>query len=95
MSFRITQDCNNCAACEPECPNNAISEGDDTFVINAALCTECVGFHGVAQCAAVCPVDCCEPDPAHAESDAELIERAKKIHPDKTFDADYPSRHKA
>jgi ferredoxin len=27
MSYKITSECINCGACEPECPNNAIYEG--------------------------------------------------------------------
>jgi len=28
MAIKITEDCINCGACEPECPNNAIYEGN-------------------------------------------------------------------
>ena len=56
MATMITGDCINCGACEPECPNNAISQGDPVFVIDPILCTECVGFHDYEACAAVCPV---------------------------------------
>jgi ferredoxin len=69
--------------CEPECPNEAISEGEETFVIDPQLCTECVGFHEAEQCAAVCPVDCCVPDPNNVEDESVLFERAGRIHPDK------------
>ena len=27
MAIKITDECINCGACEPECPNNAIYEG--------------------------------------------------------------------
>ena len=77
----ITDECINCGVCEPECPNEAISEGETTFVIDPALCSECVGFHEEEQCAAVCPVDCCVPDPQRDESEETLFERAKRIHP--------------
>ncbi len=77
----ITDECINCGVCEPECPNEAISQGDDTFVIDPALCTECVGFHDTEQCAAVCPVDCCLPDPDNEETEEVLFERAKRLHP--------------
>ena len=30
MAIKITEDCINCGACEPECPNNAIYE-PETF----------------------------------------------------------------
>ena len=94
MSFKITADCKNCGACEPECPNTAITAGADVFEIHAEKCTECVGFHGQPQCAAVCPVDSCVVDPANAETDAVLFARAKVLHPNKDFGATYPSRFK-
>ena len=28
MAYKITDDCISCGACEPECPNSAISEGE-------------------------------------------------------------------
>ena len=83
MATMITEECINCGVCEPECPNEAISEGEETFVIDPQLCTECVGFHEAEQCAAVCPVDCCVPDPNNVEAEAALFDRAKAIHPDK------------
>ncbi len=57
MSLTINDNCVLCTVCEPECPNNAISLGKDTYVINPDLCTECVGFYDKPQCVAVCPVD--------------------------------------
>jgi ferredoxin len=93
MATMITEECINCGACEPECPNEAISEGDDIYIIDPAKCTECVGHHDEEQCAAVCPVDCCVPDPNNEEEEAPLLARAKGLHPDKTFsDTDFPSR---
>ena len=68
MATIITDECINCGACEPECPNGAISEGDETFVIDPALCTECVGFHGDEACQTVCPVECCIPDEDRRET---------------------------
>ena len=82
MSTMITVECINCGACEPECPNEAISQGEDIFVIDPQLCTECVGFHEQEACAAVCPVDCCIPDPNIVESEVVLYDRANRIHPD-------------
>ena len=87
MATHITDECINCGACEPECPNGAISQGEDIFVIDAALCTECVGFHDEEACAAVCPVDCCIPDPNNEENETALLERAQKLHPEKAFPA--------
>ena len=81
----IPDDCINCGACEPECPNNAISEGDDTYVIEPDLCTECVGFHGDEACQSVCPVECCIPDSDNREEEVDLLKKALKIHPDQTF----------
>jgi ferredoxin len=65
MAYMITDECISCGACEAECPNEAISEGDEYYVIDAVKCTECVGFFDESQCAAVCPVDACVPDPDH------------------------------
>jgi len=65
MAFKITEECIACGACEPECPVQAISEGEDIYVIDPNKCVECVGYHDTQQCASVCPVDACIPDPAH------------------------------
>ncbi len=94
MATMITEECINCGACEPECPNEAISEGEDIYVIDPMKCTECVGHFAEEQCAAVCPVDCCVPDPNNVESEEALIARARALHPDKEFPADFPSRFK-
>ena len=92
MATMITNDCINCGACEPECPNNAISQGETIFVIDPMLCTECVGFHDYEACAAVCPVDCCVTDPNNIETEEALIERARALHPDTRFDDNFESR---
>lgn len=91
MALLITGECINCGACEPECPNTAIYEGGinwkynsteqealvmDYFYIVPDKCTECVGFYDQPQCMAVCPVDCIIIDPAHVETNDELL--AKK-----------------
>ena len=114
MAIMITEECINCGACEPECPNNAIYEGgvewriadgtgvtapytletgeavapteekaplsDDFYYIVPDKCTECVGFHEEPQCAAVCPVDCCVPDPERVESQDKLLARKDRLH---------------
>jgi ferredoxin len=85
MATHITDECINCGACEPECPNEAISEGDDVYVINPDLCTECVGFHDHEACQAVCPVECCLPDPDRTETEEALYERVQSIHADKQW----------
>ena len=58
MSLTITDECINCDVCEPECPNNAIFQGDEIYEIDPNLCTECVGHFETSQCVEVCPVDC-------------------------------------
>lgn len=114
MAIIITDQCINCGACEPECPNNAIYEGgvtwtyaqgtalkglvqrpngstthaddqqtpvaDDIYFIVPDKCTECEGFHEEPQCAAVCPVDCCVPDPDRRETSETLLERKQYLH---------------
>jgi Pyruvate/2-oxoacid:ferredoxin oxidoreductase delta subunit len=92
MATMITSECINCGACEPECPNNAISQGNDIYVIDPLLCTECVGFHDYEACAAVCPVDCCVTDPNNVETEEELIARARSLHQDVDFGESFESR---
>ncbi len=79
MALIITEECINCAACEPECPNEAISAGDEVYIIEPDKCTECVGHFDESQCAAVCPVDCCVPDPNHKETKEELMTQLKRL----------------
>jgi hypothetical protein len=88
----ITSDCISCGACEPECPNNAISQDENIYVIDPLLCTECVGFHDYEACAAVCPVDCCVTDPNNVEPEESLITRARAIHPETEFSPTFESR---
>ena len=83
MALIILDECINCGACEPECPNKAISPGDNKYVIDPDKCTECVGHFPESQCVQVCPVDCIKPDPAHQETKEQLIEKFKKLYPDK------------
>jgi ferredoxin len=67
MALLINDECINCQACEEQCPNHAISQGETVYVIDAGKCTECVGHEAKPQCIDVCPVDCIVPDPAHLE----------------------------
>jgi len=92
MATMITNECINCGACEPECPNNAISQGETVYVIDPQLCTECVGFHDYEACAAVCPVDCCVTDPNNIETEEALIARARSIHAETDFGDNFQSR---
>lgn len=72
MSLMITDECINCDVCEPECPNSAISQGEEIYVINPNLCTECVGHYDTPQCVEVCPVDCI---PLGIEESKEVLEK--------------------
>lgn len=92
MATMITSECINCGACEPECPNEAISQQDELYVIDPILCTECVGFHDYEACAAVCPVDCCVTDPNNVEGEDVLITRARELHQDVDFGESFESR---
>ena len=98
MSLKISDECINCGACQPECPNEAIFVGgeefdlggksnpalsQDFYYIVPAKCTECVPFHDEPMCASVCPTDACVKDKEEAK-DA-LLARAKALHPDKKF----------
>ncbi|MBX2912537.1 MAG: 4Fe-4S dicluster domain-containing protein [Cyclobacteriaceae bacterium] len=114
MAIKITDECINCGACEPECPNTAIYEGgiewtwgggtalvdevtlgdgskvdakaeqapvsDEFYYIVSGKCTECTGFHEEPQCAAVCPVDCCVPDPDVVETKEALMAKKAWLH---------------
>lgn len=79
MALLITDECINCDVCEPACPNEAISEGDDIYVIDPDLCTECVGHFDEPQCVVICPVDCIPKDPDHIESESDLLAKYKRI----------------
>src|SRR6202158_3465531 len=107
MATVITRECINCGACDPESPNTAIYQGgvewdlngvkhpaiaQDIFYIVPEKCTECVGFHDHEACAAVCPVDCCIPDPNIPETQDVLLQRARTLHPELTIPDDAPSR---
>jgi ferredoxin len=72
MALRITDECINCDVCEPECPNGAIAQGPEVYVIDPHRCTECVGHFDEPQCRKVCPVDCIPLDPQHVETRDEL-----------------------
>ena len=79
MALKITDECINCDVCEPECPNGAISQGDETYVINPEKCTECVGHYDEPQCQQVCPVDCIVADPNRAETQDQLMAKFTKL----------------
>lgn len=75
MALMITDDCINCDVCEPECPNEAISQGKEIYVIDPSRCTECVGHYNEPQCQLVCPVDCIPVNPEHVETRDQLMDK--------------------
>jgi len=81
MAYKITDDCISCGACEAECKNEAISEGENSYIIDPDKCTECVGNNSEPQCAEVCPVGAPVPDPEHEESKEQLLEKWHSLHP--------------
>jgi ferredoxin len=54
MAHTIVDSCLACGACLPECPVEAISEGDPMYIIDADTCTDC------GACVEVCPADSIE-----------------------------------
>jgi ferredoxin len=79
MSLIITDECINCDVCEPECPNEAISQGEEIYVIDKDKCTECVGHYDEPQCQQVCPVDCIPFDDNNRESKEQLIFKYERL----------------
>ena len=84
MAYKISDECISCGACEPECPNQAITEGDTVYIINPDKCTECIGSYVSSRCAEICPVDACAADPALKESKDQLLAKWRKLHPGET-----------
>ena len=79
MALMITDECINCDVCEPECPNNAISQGEEIYQIDPNLCTQCVGHYDEPQCQQVCPVDCIPLDPERVETQDQLMAKFIKL----------------
>ena len=79
MALMITDECINCDVCEPECPNEAIYQGEEIYEIDPSRCTQCVGHFDTPQCIEVCPVDCIVPDPNHTETDEQLQTKYEKL----------------
>lgn len=82
MALIITDECINCDVCEPECPNEAIYQGDEIYEIDPSLCTECVGHFDEPQCVQVCPVECIPIDPDNIESKEQLLEKYQRLQAD-------------
>ncbi|MBK6632597.1 MAG: YfhL family 4Fe-4S dicluster ferredoxin [Betaproteobacteria bacterium] len=79
MALMITDECINCDVCEPECPNGAITQGEEVYEIDPGKCTECVGHFDVPQCIEVCPVDCIIPNPDQVEDKDQLQKKFLKL----------------
>lgn len=79
MALLITDECINCDVCEPECPNSAISQGEQFYEIEASLCTECVGHFDESQCVKICPVECIIVDPDNTETQGQLQKKFDNI----------------
>jgi len=79
MALKITELCINCDVCEPECPNDAISEGEFIYQIDPNRCTECVGHFETSQCTEVCPVECIILDEQHIETHEEKMKKFVRL----------------
>lgn len=79
MALFINDQCINCDVCEPECPNDAIYQGELIYEIEASKCTECIGHYKQEQCIVVCPVDCILVDPNHIENQAQLQQKFSEL----------------
>jgi len=80
MPFVITDGCILCDACVQACPNHGIRKGEVIYEIDQDACSECVGFFDRPQCAKVCPMDVCVPNPRIVLTEEELFERARALH---------------
>lgn len=79
MALKITDECICCDVCVMECPNDAISLGEEIYEIEPGRCTECVGHYETSQCVEVCPVDCIIPDPDIREDRETLLEKYERL----------------
>lgn len=81
MSLLITQRCINCDMCELECPNEAISMGEEFYQINPNLCTECIGHYDKPTCQSVCPINnTILKDPNNPETEEQLWDKFVLLH---------------
>ncbi|MGP1956813.1 MAG: YfhL family 4Fe-4S dicluster ferredoxin [Arsenophonus sp. NC-PE1-MAG3] len=81
MSLLITHRCINCDMCEPECPNEAISMGEEFYQINPNLCTECIGHYDKPTCQSVCPIsNTILKDPNNPETEEQLWNKFILLH---------------
>ena len=80
MALMINEGCTACDACEPVCPNKAISAGQPIYAIDPMKCTECVGAEEEPQCRLACPADCIVQNPYFVESGDELLAKYGQLH---------------
>jgi len=55
MAYKITDECNACGMCAPECTEGAITRGNLIYIIDPAKCTEC------GSCVEVCAFEAIHP----------------------------------
>lgn len=60
-TFMISSDCTHCGVCEFMCPQNAIREAPNQFVVRRQLCNGC------GECTPYCPVRAIVPASEFAE----------------------------
>ncbi|CNF18234.1 YfhL family 4Fe-4S dicluster ferredoxin [Yersinia nurmii] len=81
MALLITRKCINCDMCEPECPNQAITMGEEIYQIDPMRCTECVGHYETPTCQLVCPIDnTIITDPTCVETNEQLWDKYVLLH---------------
>ncbi|MBS3781342.1 MAG: NADH-quinone oxidoreductase subunit NuoF [Candidatus Thermoplasmatota archaeon] len=54
ITYTITNSCVSCGTCVEECPSDAISEGEEKYVIDQEICIQC------GACEEACPIDAIE-----------------------------------
>ena len=80
MALKILDTCINCDMCDPECPNGAITLGEEIYEIDPNRCTECIGHYEEPTCVSVCPIDCVKPDENHIENEVDLLAKFLQMH---------------
>jgi len=79
MALMITDECITSDVSPPECPHGAITQGEEIYVSDPDLWTECVGHYETSQCVDVCPVDCIPLDPNHEETREQLQAKYERL----------------
>jgi cobalamin biosynthesis Co2+ chelatase CbiK len=69
-----------CGTCELKCPNWAISEGDEIYVIDPDKCTECLGFYDSPKCVETCPVNAVQLNKDLGEDYDQLMAKWHRLH---------------